>query len=491
MQNADAPSSPSLADPHAHLQAGEASARADDWPRALAHFRVAVAAAPAMPEAWVNLSTALQRMGRLDDAERTAREALALKPDFAAALNLLGLVEIDRRRFDAALAHLERALQLQPDFAVARMNLGIAQHGAGRDDDALASLGHALELDRSLATAHYNLGALHHQRGRHAEAERHYREAIALRPAYAQAHFNLALALFITGRLDEAWREYAHRVQKRQSAPVLTHEDRERIAVHDEQGLGDSLFFLRFAPALRARGRTLEFVGDERLHAMLARTGLFAASARRLEELPPADRDVVLAGDLPLLAPGAATATPAPLALSADPATLAAVRERLAALGPAPYIALAWRAGEPRSGRIENLFKGIPLETLGAALRGTKATWIAVQRDPARGEIETLSKAIGATVHDGSAVNADLEEALATLAAVDDYVGVSSSLVHLRAGAGGPAHVVVPFPYEWRWMESGDRSPWFPQAAVYRQEAGGAWDNAMARLAADLKARFG
>ncbi len=165
------------------------------------------------------------------------------------------------------------------------------------------------------------------------------------------------------------------------------------------------------------------------------------------------------------------------------------MRERLAALGPPPYIALAWRAGEPRSGRIENLFKQVPLDAFGAALRGVRATWIAIQRDPARDEIDALSKSIGAPVHDWSAVNADLEEALAALAAVDEYVGVSSSLVHLRAGVGGAARIVVPFPHEWRWMESGERSPWFPRATLYRQDAEGNWEGAMARLARDLTTR--
>jgi hypothetical protein len=83
-------------------------------------------------------------------------------------------------------------------------------------------------------------------------------------------------------------------------------------------------------------------------------------------------------------------------------------------------------------------------------------------------------------------VNADLEEALAVLAAIDEYVGVSSTLVHLHASVGGTARIVVPFPYEWRWMETGDASPWFPRATIYRQAADGYWTASLARLARDL-----
>ena len=468
----------------AHSQAAMAASQRDDWGRAIAHLRVALAIAPQVAESWANLAAAMQRIGRLDDADRLAQQALAMKPALAAAWNLRGLVALDRGHHDEARAHLSKALELDPRFALAHMNLGICEQAAGRDEAALESLARALRLDPALGSAHYNIGALHHKRGRHEEAIGEYRRAIARREGDAQSHFNLALALFATGAFEEAWREYAWRPQRREHAAVLRREGRDRVALHAEQGLGDNLFFLRFAPALRARGVTLDFVGDARLHPLLARTGLFASFARHVDELAPAPRDVMLAGDVP-----SGGEVPPPLALTPDPARLNAMRARLESLGPAPRIALAWRAGEPRSGRIENLFKEIPVRALGEARRGKNATWIAIQRDPAAGEIEALSAAIGAPVHDFSAANRELEDALALLAAVEEYAGVSSTLVHLAAGAGTVTRVLVPFPPEWRWLESGDRSPWFPRAVAYRQAPQGDWSAALARLAGDVATR--
>jgi len=465
----------------AHTQAVMACLQRDDWGGAIAHCRVAVAVAPQVAENWANLAFAMQRIGRLEEADRLAQQAIAIKPDLAHAWNTRGLVALDRERREEARQYLSRALELDPRFALAHVNLGVCEEGAGRDEAAFASFGNALRLDASLAPAHYNIGALHHKRGRHAQAIEHYRRAIALRADDAQSHFNLALALFATGHFEEAWREYAWRHQRREHAAVLRREGLDRAALHAEQGLGDNLFFLRFAPALRARGIALDFVGDERLLPMLGRTGLFTALAARLEELPGAARDVMLAADA-----GSGADVPPTLALVPDGGRLSAMRARLAALGPAPYFALAWRAGEPKAGRIDTLFKQVPIEAVGQALRGVRATWLAIQRDPAAGEIEALSGAIGAPVHDFSAVNRDLEDALALLAAVDEYAGVSSTLVHLAAGAGTPTRVLVPFPPEWRWMESGERSPWFPRASVYRQSPDGDWSKALERLAADL-----
>ena len=470
-------------DPVAHAHAGAIAASLEDWGRSIAHRRVTVAVAPHQASGWSNLSTALRGGGHLEGAEAAARQATAMDPSLSAAWIGLGLVALDRGQFSQAREQFLRALALDPRSPHAITNLGIAEHGLGRDEEAFASFARALEIDPRLAPAHYNKGALHHERGEHTDAIRHYREAIALRPADAASHFNLGTALFITGRFEEAWPEYGWRADRPE--PPALRDTSARVTIRAEQGLGDVLFFLRFAPAVRAAGATLEFVGDVRLHPMLARTGLFDSLAERPTETGAEDV-AVRASDVALLLPGLAATTPPPLALSADRSRLAAMRSRLEALGPAPYVAVAWRAGEPKAVGVATLFKEVPLPKLGEALRGVKATWLAIQRDPRAGEMDALSQAVGAPVHDLSAVNTDLEDALALVACVDEYVGVSSTMVHLRSGVGGSARILVPIPYEWRWMATGDASPWFPRATVYRQGADHDWNPALARLARDL-----
>jgi hypothetical protein len=60
--------------------------------------------------------------------------------------------------------------------------------------------------------------------------------------------------------------------------------------------------------------------------------------------------------------------------------------------------------------------------------------------------------------------------------------------MHLRAGVDRTSRVLVPCPPDWRWMASGERSPWFPGCGVYRQENSGDWSKALARLAGDIGA---
>lgn len=466
----------------AQIQSGMAHFQGGRWAEGVEDLRASLASQPGFAEVWSNLAFGLRQLGRIDEARDAAQRAVTLKPSLADAWNLLGLVEQDSARFPEATRHFRRALELRPNFAAAWMNLANCDQALGHIHDAVARYGRALALDPRHPELHYNLGHLHHKAtGDYALAIVHYRDAIALNPAYGTAHHNLSHVLFLLGKFEEAWREYAWRPPREAHVAALAQQGRayavpapgtlagRRLVILGEQGLGDMLFFLRYAPLLRAQGATLDFAGTPRLHRMLARTGVFDRLAASAAELEHSGGDAILAGDLPLLVPEAqsAASVPPPLPLTPDPARVPAMREKLLAFGPPPYVAVAWRAGEPKTGLFETLFKEVPFQVLADAVRDMRGTVVAVQRAPRADEAEALAKILGRPVHDLSEANRDLEDALALVSLVDELVGVSNTNVHLRAGAGKPSRVFVPFPYEWRWMAEG-ASPWFPGTRVER-----------------------
>jgi hypothetical protein len=74
---------------------------------------------------------------------------------------------------------------------------------------------------------------------------------------------------------------------------------------------------------------------------------------------------------------------------------------------------------------------------------------------------------------------------------IDDYVGVSNTNMHLLAGLGKTAKVLIPYPPDWRWMAEGEESPWFKGFKTYRQLTNGYWSLALQNLTQDLLNRFG
>lgn len=109
-----------------------------------------------------------------------------------------------------------------------------------------------------------------------------------------------------------------------------------------------------------------------------------------------------------------------------------------------------------------------------------QGTLLSVQRLPRPGETEALERVSGRPVADFSGWNEDLEDMLALLDCVDNYLAVSNTNTHLRAGLGRTGTVFVPFPPEWRWMAAGDASPWFPGFRIVRQRADDRWQGEVA-----------
>ncbi len=156
------------------------------------------------------------------------------------------------------------------------------------------------------------------------------------------------------------------------------------------------------------------------------------------------------------------------------------MRARLQAAGPAPWLAVTWRAGVPGT-----TLREAPPAPLGAALAPPLAREVCEKAgyDPA--DIAAFTAALGRAAADLSDINENLEDMLALMSLVDRYVSVSNTNVHLRASAGRGSHVLVPHPPEWRWFAGGD-SPWFADAKIYRQNADRDWGEALSRLAGDL-----
>jgi tetratricopeptide (TPR) repeat protein len=433
--------------------------------------------APPSIDTRVQRALQLHQQGRIDEAAAGYRAILEAEPGNAIATHYLGMIAWSRGDVADAEQKMRASIAANatvPDF---HNNLALLHGSLGQREAAIAGFRRALEVDPAWYEAHNNLGLALEDASRWEEAEAQYRAALARAPGFAAAHQNLARLLLLLGRFTEAWNHYRWRLVARGmsatapdagAAPLPQSLAGRRFALVAEQGLGDVLFFLRFAPELARRGAQLAFRGDARLHAMLARTGHFALGIGT-EKDATAGMEVVFVGDLPWLAgAGDPASFPPALPLNALPERIAAMRERLAAAGPAPYIALTWRAGVAAVGPARSQVKEAPAQALAAALAGKKATWISVQRRPEPGTREALEIALGAGVHDFSAANEDLEDMLALMALVDDYAGPSNANTHLRAGLGRSQLVFLPDPPEWRWMASGERSPWFPDMRLRR-----------------------
>jgi Flp pilus assembly protein TadD len=412
------------------------------------------------------LGVAHAEAGELAPAQAAFRKALKLKPGWVDAIVNLGKVlekEEDLQGAAKAYAHAYARTPAFPKLAVtlARIyrQLGLAQKAKALLEDAK---GDPQDLVLALADCDFEL------EGEEAALAR-LRAAVRDHPDWELARRALGHLALCTAHWREGWRFYRDK-----AAEQL---DGTQVVLRGEQGIGDILFFLRFAPALRQRGFRIVLGCEPRLHAIVS-------AGEVLDEVREDTGEGILVGDLPLFLGSEDTPPAWPLR--------APEKANLEKLGPGPYLGVTWRAGTDVARRAEFghdprvLTKAVPPRLLGAALRGWPGTVFVLQRSSRAGDAAEFAAAFGGRFHDLSSLGDDLSELLAVLEALDEYVGVSSTNMHLLAGMGKSARVLVPYPGEMRWMRRPGPSPWFPGFETYRQPQSRDWQPVLDRLRADL-----
>lgn len=490
---------------------------------------------PALADAHGSIGKALHTLARFEEAEAAYRRCVALQPESEAGYRNLASLLIDCGRFADAAVVCQQALALAPTSAELYLMLGNALAQQGRLTAALEVFRSAMNLAPDNPRVLWAYGFALRGTGATAQGMECLERVLELLPNSSEFRHASAGAYLAQGDLQAGWREYEWRPARlsfladnpdiRLAAVLPASLSGKKICLLREQGLGDELFFLRFAAELKSRGAEITYLAHAKLASLLERVPALGRVITQHDALPGAD-SMILVGDLPrVLAqfacsplrprtvsrqrrPGALTQEiacarrlrvfypelPPPLALTVPPLPLRDMKRRLDGLGPPPYFGMTWRAGiapAQQRGAAQLLHKALPLEELGTALREVDGTFLALQRNPESGEIGRLASLTGRPVHDLAALNEDLEAVLALLALLDEYIGVSNTNMHLRAGTGRTARVLAPCPPEWRWMAAGDESPWFPGFRVYRQGTDGDWSAALARLVRDLRARYG
>jgi tetratricopeptide (TPR) repeat protein len=456
----------------------------------------AAAASPAPPapdpDALVRQAMAAHQRGDVDGAERGYRSALALAPGHPMATHFLGVAHYQRGRLEDAVRLLRAAVATLPQEPEFHNNLGLALAADDRPGEAIEAYRRALALKPTHAIAWSNLGLALQAENRLDEAVDAFRRALAIDPTFAQAHWNLGLALLARGDFAEGFREYAWRHRTPEfaaharswpgprwdgSAPA----GRTILAVA-EQGLGDTLQFIRFAAPLAAQGARVIATAQAPLVRLLASAPGVSAVCGPSDPLPACDAHVPLVELAGLLGTTVATIPAEVPYLAADRARRAEVGAMLAPDANALKVGLAWSGSAANT---LNRRRSIPLAALAPLLALPGVAWYSLHRSVDEGEIDAVPAAQALR---RLPAREDFDGMAALVAELDLIVSVDTSIAHLAGALAQPTWVMLAHAADWRWHPGRTDRPWYPTARLFRQPRAGAWDSVVHDVASALAA---
>jgi len=379
------------------------------------------------------------------------------------------------------------------DALAEHLNVGIILQELDRWEESAAVLRQALRAKPDSAHAQNSLGNALLQLGQMDEAFDAYRRALALQPDFPEAIWNLSMVLLTTGRLKEGWPYYEARRTARTVARLQSFPQPEwtgeplpggTILLHAEQGYGDTLQFVRYAPMVHERsGARVLLQCPRSLHRLLRGRLAIEHFLGGGDTLPTFDVHCPVLS-LPGIFETSLDTIPNQVPyLLPDPADVSAWRERLAREPGRLKVGFSW-SGNPDHANDRN--RSLPLAAFGSLARSGDVTFVSLQKG--QGAAQAGAPPPGMRLLDWASELNDFADTAALVANLDLVISVDTAVVHLCGATGRPVWVLLPTPADWRWMMHRADSPWYPTARLFRQPTRGDWAGCLKQLAREFEA---
>lgn len=432
----------------------------------------------------------IHQQRRFAEAEQIYRHVLEQVPNSPNAWCYLGISLHDQRRYPEAVEAYQRALSFQPQFPIALNNLGNSLRYVHAYEEADQRFQQALDLKPDYLNAYKNRGTLHVWTGDLDRGQLYYQQALSINPHEAELHRNLGVIYLLQGRFEEGWREYRWRWQVGDlqrpgiSAPIWTGHELagKTILLTAEQGLGDTLNFIRLSQLLIARGARVTVYCQAPLMALLQQaTHLGRIYPNSLAVDQPFDFQCSLLDVADILSLDEQTIPASVPYLAAAPNLLAYWQRRLPKSPDVLRVGIAWQGNPDHQA---DLFRSVPLAYFQPLADLPAVEWISLQSGFG---VEQLASwrgqrpltVLGDQVDQSSGAFMDTAAIIQTL---DLVITTDTAIAHLAGALGLPTWIALGYVPDWRWLLGRDDSPWYPTVKLFRQPSMGDWSSVFVRI---------
>jgi len=354
-------------------------------------------------------------------------------------------------------------------------------------EGALKNYGQAFVLDRHSASAFNNYGNVLREIGEPEAAIPFLQRSIQLVPSAVTPNFNLAVAYLLAGDYARGWPQYEHRWNFEHLAGTLPQHSQPRwtgqdlkdktILVVQEQGLGDTIQFIRFVFGLHNAGGRVVLQVNDNLAPLFAGSPVIHKIIDVKETPTEFDYWTPIMSIPRILG---VTLQNLPHQLQYLVARQDLVQQWQSVLGPKKRL----RVGVCWSGRPDswiNRHKGMPFETmLGLIQRNPATEWFNLQVECTPEQAKILEEN-GVKTFSGQIRN--FADSAALIHHMDVVISVDTAVAHLSGALGRPTWIPLNwYGTDWRWLLNRDDSPWYPAARLFRQPSLGDWATVVDRI---------
>ena len=417
--------------------------------KALEWIRRAASVNPSHPEILYNLAQMLSGAAPEKEVIQIYQQILEIEPGHTKALNALGLIWLNKDDYQKAAECFKRALAITSTMPELLNNYGMYLY----------------------QTRQYEF------------AERILKRAIQLKGDSPELHKNLSMILLVQGKLEEGFSHYEWRLKQDKNYPVKMPGDKsgfqgKRVLVYHEQGLGDTIQFVRYVKDLTELGAEVLLELPLELHPLFRKSPWISRLLKKSES-----PDFI--GQCNFVVPVMSL----PRFFTKE---LSEIRSGGSYVVPDPEKVRKWKSIEDfktlrvgfvwggNKNQVNDFRRSIPPEELTQLIMIPNTTWMSLQvnRD------DEFDRAFGSmkNVHPTHRDIKDLGDTAAIISHLDVVVTVCTSVAHLAGAMGKQTVVMLAYAADWRWFTDRDDTPYYKNMVLFRQSRPGEWESVIRQV---------
>lgn len=479
-----------------------------------------------------NLGIVFELIGDSNRAIEAYKQAVKINPKYAKAINNIGVVLYKQKRYKESAQIFEIALQSDSDYNEVYSNKGAAYNKAKDYDKAIESLEMAIlkmpnhggaytnlgnvynklhdyktaakmheksiELEPNGSNAYSNVGTSYKYLGLSDKAITSYKKAIELDPNFVNAHFDLATMYLASEDFKNGWKEYEWRFRKEEMIPhIIKHKDiftkplftgienikGKTLLLHSEQGYGDSIQFIRFAPQLKEKfGCKIAVKCREGLKELFKTIDEIDVIVDRSEETPAFDYQLSIMS-MPFILDMKSTdelpkKMPYLKAIFDKDLEIKKEKDKI-------NIGICWSAsltGESYEGKVFDLKFFEPL------MNNPKINLYSLQVGDGSEDIKRLG--FEDKIIDLTHKLTDFSKTASLINELDLVISSDTAVAHLTGALNKPVWIPLQKIPDWRWTNKGETTKWYPSAKLFRQKTARVWEGVFQSINAKLSKQY-
>lgn len=485
------------------LQLAGSYAASGNHEQAIHFYQCALNLEPRFIAGYIALGMSYMQLKQYAQAINYFSIACKIAPDNIDAHLQLSKTYMDTGAYEQALDHAHQAYQLQPSNIHTLLNLGHIHNKQGTLDEAVQWYIKALELNADFANAHYNLGYTLRIMKKPHEALKHLLRALALQPNYIDSHIALAQTYWGLKDYDKAWKEYEWRWKLlgvdpyAMEAPLWNGCDLhgKTILLYCEQGLGDTIQFIRYAKMVKEKGAHIICKIQKPLISLLASYPYVDKYVTNMEEIKGTHIDY----QSPLLnLPGTFKTNdetiPAQIPyLKADAKLVSLWKPILRSLssgGQAFKIGLCWHVDpEHELDKSPWSKRNVHASMFASLAQIPRLSFYSLQKINGEDQLKNLPEnfVVHTFGYNFDESHGRFMDTAAVIANLDLIITVDTSIAHIAGALGKKVWMLLPYSPDPRWYDEGDKTKWYPSMRLFRQPKPYDWQAVIKEVFEEVK----